>query len=78
MPVHVEELQPRGLQTLNDHRDKAHQDVVAQIVVLLALAAFGGGVAVAEDQKVELVGGIAGALQRDQIAGRRRPRVFSS
>ena len=42
--------------------------------VALALPALGGGVTVAQDQEVELVGGIAGALQRDQLAGRRRAR----
>jgi len=42
--------------------------------VPFALAALGRGVAVAEDQEVELLGRLARALESDQLAGRRRRR----
>ena len=52
----------------------AKRIAISRRASLLALAALGGRVAVAEDQEVELVGRVAGALQRDQVAGGRRTR----
>ena len=43
--------------------------------VLFELASFARRVAVAEEQQVDLVRGIAGALQRDQLTGGSRARI---
>ena len=44
MSVHVEHSEPGRLQTLDDHRDEAAHQLVAQHPVLVGLAAQTGGV----------------------------------